>query len=135
MAKLKVVKEPKIKPRNAGTLTESGFWSFIRSVLRRSSRYWKPIQQCRYSSRRPYKGSNKRQKFEYLCSSCGNYYPDKFISVDHQIPCGSLNKADDLPGFVERLFCESDNLCVLCDDCHKIKTAEDKLNLKTNKND
>jgi hypothetical protein len=57
------------KPRNAGTMTESAFWSFIRSALRQKSRWWKPITQCKMKARRTYKGPNKRQKFEYQCSS------------------------------------------------------------------
>jgi 5-methylcytosine-specific restriction endonuclease McrA len=34
--------------------------------------------------------------------------------------------ANDLPGFVERLFCEVDNLQVLCEGCHNIKTQAEK---------
>jgi 5-methylcytosine-specific restriction endonuclease McrA len=50
--------------------------------------------------------------------------------VDHIHPAGSLNCAADLPGFVERLFCEQDNLQVLCESCHDEKTKIEKL--KTN---
>lgn len=114
------------KTRNAGTMTESAFWSFIRSALRQKSRWWKPITQCKQKARRPYKGPNKRQKFEYLCAMCNQYHPEKRINVDHIIPAGSLNHASDLPGFVERLFCEIDNLQVLCTTCHDTKTKNDK---------
>ena len=125
--KRKPAKQRVPKTRNAGTMTESAFWSFIRSALRQKSRWWKPITQCKQQARRPYKGPNKRQKFEYLCASCNKYHPDKKINVDHIIPAGSLNNANDLPGFVERLFCEIDNLQVLCEACHDIKTKNDKL--------
>jgi 5-methylcytosine-specific restriction endonuclease McrA len=33
---------------------------------------------------------------------------------------------DDLPSFVSNLFCEADNLQVLCKSCHKTKTAEER---------
>lgn len=131
VAKIKKVKPPKI--RNSGTLTESAFWSFIRSTLRRASRYWKPIQECKKASRRAYKGSNNRQKFEYECSKCHNWFPEKQISVDHIEPVGRLNSAQDLPIFVENLFCEINNLRVLCDPCHDAKTIIDKENIKLNK--
>lgn len=114
------------KTRNAGTMTESAFWSFIRSALRQKSRWWKPITQCKMKARRPYKGPNKRQKFEYMCKQCKGWYPEKKINVDHILPAGSLNCAADLPGFVERLFCEQDNLQCLCTQCHDTKTKKEK---------
>lgn len=122
----KAAKPRVVKTRNAGTMTESGFWSFIRSGLRQKSRWWKPITQCKLQAKRAYKGPNKRQKFEYQCASCKNWFPEKQINVDHICPAGSLNSAQDLPGFVERLFCEQDNLQVLCSECHNIKTQNEK---------
>jgi 5-methylcytosine-specific restriction endonuclease McrA len=114
------------KTRNAGTMTESAFWSFIRSALRQKSRWWKPITECKMKARRAYKGPLKRQKFEYQCNTCKQWFPDKKINVDHIVGAGSLNCAADLPGFVERLFCEQDNLQVLCEVCHNEKTQLEK---------
>ena len=125
MAKKKRVVKVK-KTRNAGTMTESAFWSFIRSSLRQKSRWWKPITQAKQNAKRKYKGPNKRQKFEYLCNVCKQYFPDKEINVDHILPAGTLKCANDLPGFVERLFCEIDNLQVLCSKCHDKKTQNEK---------
>lgn len=121
------------KPRNTGTMTESAFWSFIRSGLRQKSRWWKPITQCKLESRRPYKGTNKRQKFEYQCNSCKGWFPEKKINVDHIIPAGTLTCSADLPAFVERLFCEIDNLQVLCESCHNEKTKSEKDDKRSNK--
>ena len=124
----------KEKIRGGGTLTEAAFWSKIRSTLRQSSRWWKPITQCKQNAKRPYKGSNKRQKFEYQCNKCKKWFPDKQINVDHVLPAGELNKADDLPGFVERLFVEQSGLQVLCVNCHDIKTKQEKEQLKIKRN-
>lgn len=122
-----VVKKPRVaKTRNAGTMSESAFWSFIRSGLRQKSRWWKPITQCKLEAKRPYKGTNKRQKFEYQCNECKNWYQEKLINVDHIVPAGSLNCAADLPAFVERLFCETNNLQVLCEACHNVKTQNER---------
>jgi 5-methylcytosine-specific restriction endonuclease McrA len=79
-------------------------------------------------SKRKYTGpkGKTRQLWEYQCAECSNWFPDKKINVDHIIPAGSLNNAKDLPGFVERLFCEVDNLQVLCSGCHDKKTANEK---------
>jgi len=128
MAKKKVaVKRVKaVKTRNAGTMTESAFWSFIRSGLRQKSRWWKPITQCKLKAKRIYKGPNKRQKFEYQCNTCKQWFAEKNINVDHIIGAGSLNCGADLDGFVNRLFCEEDNLQVLCTTCHDQKTKLEK---------
>ena len=126
----KAVRKPRAnaapKTRNNGTMTESAFWSFIRSALRQKSRWWKPIAQAKAKAKRAYKGPLKRQKFEYQCAECLNWFPDKKINVDHRIPAGTLRCANDLPGFVERLFCEVDNLQVLCETCHNKKTQNEK---------
>lgn len=118
------------KTRCAGTMSEAAFWSFIRSALRQKSRWWKPISKCKENAKRIYKGPNKRQKYEYKCNSCGEYFPEKKINVDHKIPAGALNCANDLPGFVERLFCEEKDLQVLCETCHDIKTQLEKQSKK-----
>lgn len=123
----------KIKTRNNGTLTESAFWSFIRSALRQKSRFWKPMTQCRNNSKRPYKGTNKRLKWEYQCSKCKKWFPAKEIDVDHIIPAGSLKSAKDLPAFVEKLFIEVDGLQLLCKKkCHAEKTIKDRELIKNN---
>ena len=127
MAKAKKVTKSKVvKTRNSGTLSESAFWSFIRSALRQKSRWWKPVSDCKQKVKRPYKGPNKRQKFEYQCNYCKNWFPDKEVNVDNIIPAGTLTCANDLPGFVERLFVEVDGLQVLCTTCHNKKTKQEK---------
>lgn len=118
----------KIKTRNAGTMTEAGFWSFIRAALRQKSRWWKPITKVKMASRRAYKGPLKRQKYEYQCNHCKKWFPEKNINVDHLKPAGSLNCAEDLPGFVERLFCEEQGLQLLCVQCHDKKSKEEMIN-------
>jgi 5-methylcytosine-specific restriction endonuclease McrA len=62
---------------------------------------------------------------------CKNWFIEKKINVDHVVPAGSLNSSKDLPGFVDRLFCEVENLQVLCEKCHDKKTKADK-NEKSN---
>lgn len=119
-------KKSTVKPRNAGTMTESAFWGFIRAGLRQKSRWWKPVSLCKQNARRNYKGPNKRQKYEYQCNHCKKWFADKNINVDHITPAGTLTCANDLPGFVERLFCEVDGLQVLCSGCHNIKTQNEK---------
>ena len=118
------------KIRNHGTMTESAFWGMIRSSLRQKSRWWKPIQECKQKAKREYKGVNKRQKFEYKCNVCNKYFPEKEIQVDHIIPVGTLKCGKDLEIFVEKLFCELDNLQCICTSCHLIKSNNERINKK-----
>lgn len=114
---------PKI--RNAGTMSEYAFWSMIRSALRRKSMTsWKPIQVVREKAKIPYVGSNKRMKYSYLCSNCKKPYSGRQIAVHHLKECGSLTCYNDLPGFVERLFCEEEGLVLLCDKCHNLEHSK-----------
>lgn len=119
-------KPKKEKPFASGTMTAASFWSFIRSGLRQKSRRWKPIYDCLAAARRANQSDNKRLKYEFQCAICKTWRQQKLVSVDHIKPVGSLRCADDLPSFVSNLFCEVDNLQVLCDTCHMKKTEEDK---------
>lgn len=120
-----------VKDMAGGTWTRSRYFSFIRSALRQSwSRY--PVKhQFLKSKQLPYTGSDKRTKFEYECEACHSIFKGKDVQVDHIEPAGSLLKYEDLPAFVERLLCEADNLQLLCKECHKKKTAEERKNART----
>lgn len=108
------------KTRNNNTWSESAFWQFIRSSLRQKSRWWKPRLLCLQNARRPNQSKNKRLKWEFQCSHCEKWHQQKFVEVNHKIPVGTLMCAADLPAFVENLFCEVDNLEVVCKQCHSI---------------
>lgn len=132
MAKRKTtaVKKSRVeKPFNHNTMSKAGFFGSIRAALRSHSRWWKPIAACKANAKRPYKGPNKLQKYEYQCNICKEHFSEKEIAVDHIIEAGSLKDFDDLPGFVERLFCEVSGFQVLCnkrkdgkESCHTAKT-------------
>lgn len=130
MAKKRVKRIRVPRTRNHASMTEAAFWSWIRSCLRKRSQAWKPLAEARRRSRRVYRGTNKRQKWEYQCACCKKYFKGDQVVVDHIIPAGSLKCAADLPGFVERLFCEVDRLQVLCNPCHDKKTKADRLKKK-----
>lgn len=109
------------KTRCNATWTESRYWSFIRSALRRAWVKYPVRYQILQENRRVYKGDDKRTKWEYKCNTCKKWFKTKEIEVDHIKPAGSLLKYSDLGGFCKRLFCEKDNLQVLCKKCHRSK--------------
>lgn len=117
----KKIKKPKIvveKPFADGTMTTSGFFGFIRSALRQKSRFFKSINNCRLNNRIPYTGPNKRRKWTYICEECKGEFDSKDVQVHHTLPVGTLTCFEDLPKFVENLFCNSDKLKLVCTKCH-----------------
>lgn len=130
--KKKIIKKPRKsvpKTRNAGKWTESQYFSRIRSALRRTFRFWGPMQLALDKASRPSRSENKRLKKEYQCAHCKEWFKRADVEVDHIIPCGSLNSYKDIPSFLERLTPESiEAFQVLCKPCHLIKTKKDREN-------
>jgi len=102
-------------------MSESAFFGWLRSRLRRLTIYWKPIQEIKKAAKIPYKGPNKRRKFSYVCSKCSNAVGEKECNVHHVVPAGSLKSFADLSGFCERLFVEKEELILLCHKCHDLE--------------
>lgn len=119
------------KTRNAGTLTESQYFSKLRSALRNAFRWWKPLSIALDNSSRAYNGLNKRIKKEYQCNHCKEWYIRKNIEVHHKIECGSLKTYDDIVPFIQKLTTENvSTLEVLCKECHLKETKKLKLSKK-----
>ena len=97
--------------------TEARFWSFLRSGLRRMHMRWPAMYMAKNKARRPFKGGG-RTKWEYGCNRCKGYFKDKEIEIHHKEDVGTLGCYNDLPGFVERLFCGEEGYEVLCKECH-----------------
>lgn len=118
MSKKKVVTPRVPRCRAGGEWREAQYWAFIRSALRGAAQRYPPIVRLALGKvRRKSESDNKRLKWEFQCSACGLWYARKLVRVDHIYPAGSLLAYDDLPGFVARLFCEPEDLRVLCVDC------------------
>lgn len=117
-----------VKTRNNLRWTEARYFSFIRSALRSAFTRWPVKFDVMNKNRRTVEG--KRHRYEYQCAECGEWFQAKEVQVDHIEPCGSLKTFEDLPKFTSTLFCEEDNLQVICKPCHKIKTAEERANAK-----
>ena len=126
------------KLRNGGNWTEAKFNSFVKSALRGASRRWPPKYEtlnAAYVDRRTNAKSGRPAK-HYLCAQCQGCFPAAEVQVDHIEAI-----IDPLVGFVSwdevvnRMFCEKENLQVLCTPCHKVKTAAEKTLAKERRND
>jgi hypothetical protein len=72
----------------------------------------------------------KKPRVEYICENCKKWYMGKDIQVDHKEPVVPVNipvKHICMNRLIERLFCDIDNLQVLCKSCHKIKSDEENI--------
>jgi len=115
--------------RNNGRWTEARYRSFITSALRSASRRWPPKYETlkeAFVDRIINKKTGKLAA-HYKCAKCQQLFPAKDVQVDHVNPV-----VDPATGFVswdvyiDRMFCDSVNLQVLCTDCHKTKTQKEK---------
>lgn len=107
--------------------TDSRYWGFIRSALRKAWSKYPNKFKALNAARLPEKGIRRGKRvYLYECASCKNEFTTSQVVVDHIKPCGSLRNADDLAPFVTGLFCEQDNLQVLCKKCHNIKSLEER---------
>lgn len=126
------------KVRCSGQWTEARFRSFIKGNLRAATRKWEPIQRCRKEAH--------VARGLYKCAGCGQEVPPtiydedkkkrvKNICVDHIVPT-----VDPEVGFttwddvIEGLFCEIENLQLLCKACHDGKTSEEAEIAKQRRN-
>jgi 5-methylcytosine-specific restriction endonuclease McrA len=115
------------KCRAGDTWTEARYFAFIRGALRRAAAKYPVKYQVKDAARRNKpEGKAGRHRFEYQCNGCKKWFQGKEVEVDHIEPAGSLKTFSDLPAFTERLFCEADNMQVLCKKCHRKKTNEER---------
>jgi len=139
VSKTKVVKKSKKvlvpRTRNANTLTESEYFGKIRSGLRKTFMYWKPMMISLKNASRPSQNlENKRLKTEYQCNDCKEWFGRKQIQIDHRVDCGSLICYEDIVPFIQRLTIEDDKgFSCLCKDCHQIKTNQTRNEKKLKK--
>lgn len=108
---------------------DSAIRSAIRRIFSRSPDVIETLQKARRE--RPwYKKDGtvaKKPRVEYICSNCDEWFMGKDVQVDHTIPVvDPVEGFIDWNTFVERLFCDPNNLKVLCKPCHKVKTDQEK---------
>ena len=117
------------KDKCGGRWTQARFNSFIKSGLRNLTKRWAPINDCD-------KAATTKRGFR-MCACCEQEVPVTRINeqgkrvkntfVDHINPI-----VDPATGFttwdscIERMFCEIENLQVLCHACHEEKSNEER---------
>lgn len=106
-------------------------WKYVYNALRRASlKTSKEVWNARQVALR----DARIERGVYLCAHCNGRFGPKEIDVDHILPVIPLNGSKSFDEIIPRLFCDSDNLQVLCKPCHKTKSkAENKLRFEYRK--
>jgi len=117
------------KPRCSGQWTEARFRQFVISQIRSATRKWQPRIEAKRRAR--------RSRGLYECQACHQLVPHTLPGPRRRIPNVIVDHikpvVDPTTGFVswdeyiERTFCELDNLQVLCRACHATKTSEERV--------
>lgn len=114
------------KSRCGGRWTEAAWKSFIKNQLRGATRKWAPIGDCLKAAR--------VSRGLYLCSCCKKHVPtsvkvgarrSKNVMVDHIEPIVPVTGWVSWDSCIERMFCEADNLQLMCKACHDKKSKKE----------
>ena len=116
------------RPRCNGKWTEAKFRGFIVSALRKASSRWDPkftcIKNCFVEV-----GINPATGYKcklHKCPECNGLFPQGAMKADHIVPVVGPEGFVDFNTFILRLFVESDGYQALCENCHNLKTNEER---------
>lgn len=107
------------------------FFTYLRGCLRKS---WSnnPIKHNLIKKKRkqipnPNPKGKKNTVWGFDCETCGGEFVMSLCQVDHIVPAGSLQKTEDIQGFVERLlYVTEEDLRLVCKDCNSALALAEK---------
>ena len=110
------------------------FFTYLRGCLRKA---WSTnpiklnvIRNSRYQIPNPNPKGNKLTVWGFDCKLCGKTFSLKDGNVDHITPAGSLQKTEDIQGFVERLlYVEEADLRLICKSCNSCLAYAEKMGI------
>jgi len=119
---------------NGGDWTLARFNSFVKSALRSASQRWPPKYKCLNEAKVGKKINWKTGRLaeHYKCNSCKKEFPAKEVQVDHVIPIVPVTGFTSWDEVVDNMFCEAENLQVLCTECHGVKSLRERQERKIN---
>lgn len=112
------------------TWTEARLKAFIIAVLRQGTRRYPPKYETLNAAKTEKKINPKTKRLaqHYACAKCKKDWPQKEVQTDHILPVVDPGQGFiDWNTYIARLFCDKDNLQVLCKSCHEKKSAKEKL--------
>lgn len=117
------------KPYNSGQWTAARMRSFISSALRAATRRWGPKHEALKKAcvGKKLNAATGKEIYHYKCAGCGKLFKGADVAVDHINPVVDPDKGfQGWDIYITRMFCEVDGFQVLCNECHSIKTQNEK---------
>jgi hypothetical protein len=116
---------------NSNTWTQARFNSFIKGGLRQISYRWPPkylVKKAAWRSRGTYLCAGYRKRSHKVSLSITEKKAKvNNVFVDHIDPVIDPEKGfESWDRVIERMFCETEGLQVLCRACHKEKTSDER---------
>jgi len=115
--------------------TPARWHAFVVSVLRSGTRKYPPKYET-LNEAKTTKQINKRTlrlAQHYLCRKCQKEYPASEVQVDHVAPVVGPEGFVSWDSFIKNLYCDKENLQVLCTSCHDAKTKKERETRKKRK--
>lgn len=112
-----------------GSWTDAKFKGWVISLLRRGTLRF-PNRTEVLNEAKTKKKINKatgRMAQHYRCAGCKKEFPLSKVAVDHIKPVVDTNTGFvSWDEYIKRMFCPKENLQVLCDGCHDIKSEAER---------
>lgn len=118
---------------NDGEWTRQQFVRWVIGFIRRAFVRWEPRRKALKEASVGRKTNKKTGRLaeHFICSDCGKDFVQRDVQVDHIQPVVDPDEGFvDLEHYFDRMFCDTDNLQILCRECHKDKTREENRKRK-----
>jgi 5-methylcytosine-specific restriction endonuclease McrA len=109
--------------------------AFLIPKLRRASRFWRAKNECRNKAKvtiedGKFKNGNIRYKTKFKCNICHQLFDAHETNVDHINPVVGIEGFTNWDDYINNMFCEVENMQLLCHSCHDAKTSIEVENRK-----
>lgn len=130
---MKSKKKPTKKRASPKEWTDARRHSFIVSALRYGSRRWPPRFEVLEEAKTEKKINVQtgRMAQHYRCAICGGEGVATNTEVDHISPVVDKTGFTTWDSYIENMFCDKENLQVVCRACHQIKSKEERAQRKS----
>lgn len=114
--------------------TSTAFFTYLRGCIRKA---WSTnpvklnvLKKHRYQIPNPNPKGKKPTVFGADCAMCKGTFILSEIQIDHIVPAGSLQKTEDIQGFVERLlYVTEEDLRPVCKPCNSALALSEKMGI------